>query len=157
MNPALRALNRFGLGARPGESSALGDPRSWLMAQLDDPPPLLDDLSLPRPEGLSAAIRGLREAQRARDTEVLGRARAPSIMPHPGPATLHTPQPAKRSPANGRGPRLISALTVLLKPELLEEPLLRFSRHLSFDFHVFLDPTPLEFLSEQLVQLEDTG
>ena len=75
MNPALRALNRFGLGARPGEASALGDPRSWLMAQLDDPPPLLDDPSLPTPEGLSEAIRALREAQRARDTEALGRAR----------------------------------------------------------------------------------
>ena len=60
MNPALRALNRFGLGARPGEASALGDPRSWLMAQLDERPPLLDDPSLPTPDGLSEAIRALR-------------------------------------------------------------------------------------------------
>ena len=69
MNPALRALNRFGLGARPGETDALGEPRAWLMAQLDEPPPLLDDPSLPTAEDLSEAIRALREAQRARDTE----------------------------------------------------------------------------------------
>ena len=75
MNPALRALNRFGLGARPGEADALGEPRAWLMAQLDEPPPLLDDPSLPTAEDLSEAIRALREAQRARDTEALGRAR----------------------------------------------------------------------------------
>ena len=75
MNPALRALNRFGLGARPGEADALGEPREWLMAQLDEPPPLLDDPSLPTAEDLSEAIRALREAQRARDTEALGRAR----------------------------------------------------------------------------------
>jgi uncharacterized protein (DUF1800 family) len=31
---ALSALNRFGLGARPGELAGLGDPRGWLNAQL---------------------------------------------------------------------------------------------------------------------------
>lgn len=30
----LRALNRFGLGARPEEAARLGEPRDWLMAQL---------------------------------------------------------------------------------------------------------------------------
>lgn len=31
---AASALNRFGLGARPGELQALGDPRAWLLDQL---------------------------------------------------------------------------------------------------------------------------
>jgi uncharacterized protein (DUF1800 family) len=34
MDPALHALNRFGLGARPGEARSLGDPRGWLRAQV---------------------------------------------------------------------------------------------------------------------------
>jgi uncharacterized protein (DUF1800 family) len=41
------AANRFGLGARPGELSAIGaDPRGWLMAQLSGGPPLLNEASL---------------------------------------------------------------------------------------------------------------
>jgi uncharacterized protein (DUF1800 family) len=28
------AVNRFGLGARPGEIDKLGDPASWLLRQL---------------------------------------------------------------------------------------------------------------------------
>jgi len=39
MDPALHALNRFGLGARPGEARTLGDPRGWLRAQLTGAPP----------------------------------------------------------------------------------------------------------------------
>jgi len=34
MDARLRALNRFGLGARPGERDRVGDPRDWLKAQL---------------------------------------------------------------------------------------------------------------------------
>ncbi len=41
MDPALHALNRFGLGARPGEARTLGDPRGWLRAQLTGAPPVL--------------------------------------------------------------------------------------------------------------------
>jgi uncharacterized protein (DUF1800 family) len=41
------AANRFGLGARPGELSAIGaDPRGWLIAQLAGGPPLLNQASL---------------------------------------------------------------------------------------------------------------
>lgn len=36
---ALAALNRFGLGARPGEAGSLRDPRDWLLAQLDGAAP----------------------------------------------------------------------------------------------------------------------
>jgi len=41
MDARLRALNRFGLGARPGERSRVGDPRDWLKAQLTGDPPQL--------------------------------------------------------------------------------------------------------------------
>jgi uncharacterized protein (DUF1800 family) len=34
---AASALNRFGLGARPGELQAIGDPRAWLLAQVSGP------------------------------------------------------------------------------------------------------------------------
>ncbi len=35
------ALNRFGLGARPGEAARLGDPRGWLLSQVEGGPPSL--------------------------------------------------------------------------------------------------------------------
>ena len=38
---ALRALNRFGLGARVGERARVGDAREWLRAQLQGAPPQL--------------------------------------------------------------------------------------------------------------------
>lgn len=41
MNTSLRALNRFGLGARPGEAQRLSDPRGWLADQLNGGAPLL--------------------------------------------------------------------------------------------------------------------
>ena len=34
MDTALRALNRFGLGARVGDRKRIGDPRTWLRRQL---------------------------------------------------------------------------------------------------------------------------
>ena len=53
MDAALRALNRFGLGARRGEREKVGDPRGWLRAQLEGGPP-----ALAAPEGASAGAIG---------------------------------------------------------------------------------------------------
>jgi uncharacterized protein (DUF1800 family) len=39
MDPVLRALNRFGMGARAGERGRLTDPHAWLRAQLTAPRP----------------------------------------------------------------------------------------------------------------------
>jgi uncharacterized protein (DUF1800 family) len=75
MNAALRALNRFGLGARPGEVDTLGDPKRWLTRQFEGPPPLLDDSSLPSPATLGEGMRELRQAQTARDRNALREAR----------------------------------------------------------------------------------
>lgn len=44
------ALNRFGLGARPGEPARLTDPRSWLLGQLEGPAP-----ARPVPDGAGTA------------------------------------------------------------------------------------------------------
>ena len=59
------AANRFGLGAKPGQLRAIsGDPRGWLLEQLDGPgafPPPLEDL----PHS-SAALEDVREAREMR-------------------------------------------------------------------------------------------
>ncbi len=59
MDATLRALNRFGLGARRGERQKISDGRQWLRAQLDGGAP-----SLAAPAGVSAATIG--DALRAR-------------------------------------------------------------------------------------------
>ena len=43
MNETLHALNRFGLGARPGEPGRMRDPRAWLEEQLGGGPLLQQD------------------------------------------------------------------------------------------------------------------
>jgi uncharacterized protein (DUF1800 family) len=58
MDATLRALNRFGLGARRGERRKIGDARQWLRAQLDGGAP-----SLAAPNGITPATIG--EALRA--------------------------------------------------------------------------------------------
>src|SRR5687767_8673440 len=69
MDATLRALNRFGLGARRGERQTIGDGRRWLRAQLDGGPP-----SLTAPAGVNAAaigeaLRAIRMAGQGNDQE----------------------------------------------------------------------------------------
>jgi uncharacterized protein (DUF1800 family) len=72
MMPALRALNRYGLGARPGEARRLDDPRGWLQAQLHGPPPLLDGADgLPDPARIADGFTALRRARREQDPDRL--------------------------------------------------------------------------------------
>jgi uncharacterized protein (DUF1800 family) len=75
MNPTLTALNRFGLGARPGEAARIRDPKAWLTSQLEGPAPQLEHPSLPAPAGVAEAMRGLRQAQAARDEAARAEAR----------------------------------------------------------------------------------
>lgn len=75
MDPALRALNRFGLGARVGEREALHDPRGWLRRQLRPAAAILDDGRLPDAEAIGEAVEVLRRAQRAKDPESIRDAR----------------------------------------------------------------------------------
>jgi uncharacterized protein (DUF1800 family) len=75
-DPGLRALNRFGLGARAGERASVRDARSWLEQQLDGPPPTLASRMLPAREQIAGAMQALRRAQRDRRPEGLVSARA---------------------------------------------------------------------------------
>jgi uncharacterized protein (DUF1800 family) len=59
------AVLRFGLGARPGElSSAAGDPRGWLRAQIRGAVPRAGDTSLAPSEQILAGVFAAREVQR---------------------------------------------------------------------------------------------
>jgi uncharacterized protein (DUF1800 family) len=62
MDAALRALNRFGLGARPGERQRVRDPKLWLRQQLEGgPPPLASAPIPPTPSEIGDAVRRLRD------------------------------------------------------------------------------------------------
>jgi uncharacterized protein (DUF1800 family) len=81
MDATLRALNRFGLGARVGERGRIGDPRGWLRAQLkgdvpDVPPPAGADA-----QAIAAAVRAFRAAgQNDRQTRQDARRRLVAIV-----------------------------------------------------------------------------
>ena len=59
MDLTLRALNRFGLGARRGERPRVPDARGWLLAQLQGST-ALHSTDLPSPGAIGDAVRGLR-------------------------------------------------------------------------------------------------
>ena len=61
MDAALRALNRYGLGARVGEARRLSDPRGWLRAQLRGDAPRLSPPAGADPDSVGDAVRGLRQ------------------------------------------------------------------------------------------------
>ena len=60
MDDSLRALNGFGLGARPGERRRLGDPRGWLRDQLRDGAPTIPAPVEATPDRITDAIRAFR-------------------------------------------------------------------------------------------------
>jgi uncharacterized protein (DUF1800 family) len=77
VDSALRALNRFGLGARIGERAGLSDPRGWLEEQLRPENALLSGGRLPTHADAADATRRVQEAQRSKDQdEVRGARRA---------------------------------------------------------------------------------
>ena len=69
MDAALRALNGFGLGARPGERRRAGDPRGWLRGQLQGAPPLLRAPVEATPDAIDEAITAFRAAAQGNDQE----------------------------------------------------------------------------------------
>jgi uncharacterized protein (DUF1800 family) len=62
MDRSIRALNGFGLGARPGERARTTDPRRWLLAQLDGGAPRLAAPEAATPERITEAVRAFRSA-----------------------------------------------------------------------------------------------
>ena len=65
MDPSLRALNGFGLGARVGERRKTGDPRGWLRSQLRGGAPVVRAPAEATPEALTEAIRAFRSIGQA--------------------------------------------------------------------------------------------
>ena len=74
MDLRLRALNRFGLGARVGEKDRIGEPKRWLRSQLSGGAPLLDaPVGSTRPE-IADTLRQYRAAGQ-QDTQARREAR----------------------------------------------------------------------------------
>lgn len=76
MNPASKAsaaaiaVNRFGLGARPGELSAAGtDARAWLLRQLEGAPPALEGAGLQASAKTLGRVIELRNEKRAAESQ----------------------------------------------------------------------------------------
>jgi uncharacterized protein (DUF1800 family) len=69
MNVTLRALNRFGLGARQGEPRRISDGRGWLKAQLDGGAPLVRPDDTASPSAIGDAVRVFRTPGQRDDQE----------------------------------------------------------------------------------------
>ena len=61
IDPRLRALNRFGLGARPGELSQI-DPKGWLRAQVQPAAAINPDKSLLTTKAIIDALAAARNS-----------------------------------------------------------------------------------------------
>jgi len=65
-NAALIALNRFGLGARPGDTGLItADPRGALLAELSPDVALIEDVDLPSSGAAMQALRAFQDARKA--------------------------------------------------------------------------------------------
>ena len=62
MDLTLRALNRFGLGARPAERGRISDPRGWLRTQLGGAAPSITAPDIASPTAIAEALRAVRAA-----------------------------------------------------------------------------------------------
>jgi uncharacterized protein (DUF1800 family) len=69
MDVTLRALNRFGLGARQGERQRVSDARGWLKVQLDSGAPALLATESISPAAIGDAVRALRMPGQRDDQE----------------------------------------------------------------------------------------
>src|SRR5687768_12772413 len=62
MDLTLRALNRFGLGARSAEAGRISDPRGWLRSQLGGSAPSITAPEIASPTSIAQALRAVRAA-----------------------------------------------------------------------------------------------
>jgi len=69
MDIALRALNRFGLGARRGERQRIGDPKNWLRGQLESGAPALAPPAGVTKTTIAEALRAVRMAGQGDELE----------------------------------------------------------------------------------------
>ncbi|MEX2182224.1 MAG: DUF1800 domain-containing protein [Gemmatimonadaceae bacterium] len=80
MSSSLRALNRFGLGARPGEADRLGDPRGWLLGQLAGAPPARSVPAGAASAEIEASLSAFRRLQRSEDRAARAAARRRLVL-----------------------------------------------------------------------------
>jgi uncharacterized protein (DUF1800 family) len=90
MDTALRALNRFGLGARVGERRRMRDPREWLRAQLEGGAPLVDAPPAGSPTAIGEALRAFRPPAQGNPQQ-----RQQTQQPRPQRQQAQQPQPAQ--------------------------------------------------------------
>ena len=91
MDAALRALNRFGLGARPGEARGVRDPRNWLRQQLAGSIPALEAPEGADRDAIADAIRSFRQVPDGdRQQRQLARRRLVDIAASEARAALRT-------------------------------------------------------------------
>src|SRR5262245_8830175 len=69
MDSTLRALNGFGMGARPGERRRVSDPRGWLKEQLQGAPPILQTPPAASPQAISDAVHTFRNLGQMTEAE----------------------------------------------------------------------------------------
>ena len=79
MDTTLRALNGFGLGARPGERRRVSDTRDWLRAQLKGAAPAIQAPAAATPAEIAAALAAFRSAAQDRDRRQEARRRLVTI------------------------------------------------------------------------------
>jgi uncharacterized protein (DUF1800 family) len=111
MDAALRALNRFGLGARPGERVRLRDPRDWLRAQLAGDPPKVAAPTAATPTAITDAIRAFRMPAQA------NRQQRPQAQPSQQPQPPQPRQPARRRLVEIAGADALAALETRVTSE----------------------------------------
>ena len=90
MNKSLRALNRFGLGARIGEAAKIKDPRGWLRQQLRSEAAKADKPSVPTFEQITSLLQETQRAQQKKDREAqqLARRRSRELLEQESLAAL---------------------------------------------------------------------
>jgi uncharacterized protein (DUF1800 family) len=125
MDPAIRALNRFGLGARPNERGRLRDPRGWLRAQLDDRAPVSEAPAGVTPTAVHDAIRAFRMPARTNRRQQLQNTR-------PQPQRQQERQQARRGLAEIAGAEALAALDTRVTSErpFIERLVAFWSNHL---------------------------
>ena len=126
MDAALRALNRFGLGARPGERGRLRDPRGWLRAQLAGDPPIGAPPATATPTAISDAIRAFRMPAQA------NRRQRPQAQPPQQSPPLQSRQQARRRLVEIAGAEALTALEtrVITERPFVERLVAFWSNHL---------------------------
>jgi uncharacterized protein (DUF1800 family) len=130
MNLTLRALNGFGLGARPGERQRIGDPRAWLRAQLQGNAPIVRAPAEASPSAIDDALRAFRSIGQAATPQRVPTGSGPS--PSAAEAQRQARQQARRALVSIAAAESRAALTerVMTERPFVERLVAFWSNHL---------------------------